>query len=226
MSKITHEHELYEPVAAHFRNLGYQVKAEVNDCDVIAHRIEEEPIIIELKKSFSIELLIQAAKRQKISPRVFVAVPSPQSLKRAREWRYICESMRIGLILIKLNTVEICATPPELKTMRQNRKKKALLNEFQQRQNDWNVGGTTRQKRYTVYREHAVRCASVIAEHPESYASATEIRKATQLKKAAKIVRDNVYGWFERIPNPESKTMPKYQLTEIGKKEWAEWKQR
>src|SRR5699024_3184699 len=60
------EIDLYMPVQAYFEKLGYTVQAEVNDCDVVAYK-DDSLIIIELKLNLNITLLMQAAKRQKIT---------------------------------------------------------------------------------------------------------------------------------------------------------------
>ena len=43
------ETDLYNPIKVFFEAKGYEVKAEVTDCDVVALKKDEEPIIIELK---------------------------------------------------------------------------------------------------------------------------------------------------------------------------------
>ena len=48
------ETDLYNPIKVFFEAKGYEVKAEVTDCDVVALKKDEEPIIIELKKKFVI----------------------------------------------------------------------------------------------------------------------------------------------------------------------------
>ncbi|UUZ80776.1 hypothetical protein LJK88_39165 [Paenibacillus sp. P26] len=64
---IKHETELYAPVKAYLEELGYSVRGEVNHCDLVAIRGEEPPVIVELKKSFSIPLLLQAIDRSRMT---------------------------------------------------------------------------------------------------------------------------------------------------------------
>ena len=77
------ETDLYNPIKVFFEAKGYEVKAEVTDCDVVALKKDEEPIIIELKKSLSFDFLIQGIDRQGISDNVYLACllytsPSPR----------------------------------------------------------------------------------------------------------------------------------------------------
>ena len=69
------EQTLYPPVKAFLEAQGYEVKGEVNDCDVVAIRGEEPPIIVELKTGFSLPLVFQGIVRQGLSDNVYLAVP-------------------------------------------------------------------------------------------------------------------------------------------------------
>ena len=66
------ETELYDSVKLFLENLGYQVQAEVNNCDVIGKK-GEELVIIELKRNLSVRLLCQAVQRQKLAEDVYIA---------------------------------------------------------------------------------------------------------------------------------------------------------
>ena len=50
------EYQLYEPVKAFLEAQGYEVKAEVSGCDVVAVRGKEPPVVVELKMRFNLEL--------------------------------------------------------------------------------------------------------------------------------------------------------------------------
>ena len=69
------ETDLYAPVKAWLEARGFEVKAEVGAADVVAVKAGEEPVIIELKTSFSLVLLQQAVARQAVTDAVYVAVP-------------------------------------------------------------------------------------------------------------------------------------------------------
>ncbi len=53
------EYALYPPVKAFLEAQGYEVKGEVNGCDLVAVRAEEPPVIVELKTAFSLPLVFQ-----------------------------------------------------------------------------------------------------------------------------------------------------------------------
>ena len=57
------EADLYPAVKAFFEGLGYDVKAEVRGCDVVAIRAAEPPVIVELKLAFSLGLVLQGVDR-------------------------------------------------------------------------------------------------------------------------------------------------------------------
>ncbi len=43
------ESDLYHPIKRYLEAQGYEVKGEVHDCDVLAVRGDEEPVIVEIK---------------------------------------------------------------------------------------------------------------------------------------------------------------------------------
>lgn len=69
------EEEMYDLVRDYFQDLGYNVQGEVRSCDVTALK-EDTLVILELKKSLSLELLLQAVKRQKLGDLTYVCVLS------------------------------------------------------------------------------------------------------------------------------------------------------
>ena len=50
------ETDLYAPIKSFLETQGYEVKAEVAAADVVACRVGEDPLIVELKTSFSLAL--------------------------------------------------------------------------------------------------------------------------------------------------------------------------
>ena len=68
------ETDLYMPVKTLFENMGYSVKAEVLDADVLAVK-DGETVAIELKLSLNLDVIVQAALRQKVADKVYIAVP-------------------------------------------------------------------------------------------------------------------------------------------------------
>ena len=72
--KQTAERELYAPVKAFLEKQGYQVKAEVRGCDAVGLRGDEPPAIVELKRKFNLDLVLQGVARLGLSDRVYLAV--------------------------------------------------------------------------------------------------------------------------------------------------------
>ena len=72
-----------------------------------------------------------------------------------------------------------------------------LLREFERRVGDPNTGGTTGVARMTAYRQDALRCAAYLAQHGAT--RALVLARATGVARAAGLMRDDHYGWFERV---------------------------
>ena len=98
------ESDLYPPVKAYLEAQGYEVKAEIGDCDVLAQRNDEPPVVVELKLSFSLPLVLQGVARQALFDHVYLAVP----VSGAKGWklRYrdiirLCRRLGLGLLAVK-----------------------------------------------------------------------------------------------------------------------------
>ena len=50
------ESDLYLPLKRFLESQNYEVKGEVQDCDILAVRGEEIPVVVELKLSFSLRV--------------------------------------------------------------------------------------------------------------------------------------------------------------------------
>ena len=57
------EVELYPAVKAFLEAQGYDVKGEVDGCDLVAVRGDEPPVIAEMKAGFSLPLVFQGIAR-------------------------------------------------------------------------------------------------------------------------------------------------------------------
>lgn len=57
------ESDLYLPLKRFLESQNYEVKGEVQDCDVLAVRGEEVPVVVELKLSFNLNVVLQAVER-------------------------------------------------------------------------------------------------------------------------------------------------------------------
>lgn len=199
------EVELYQPVKNLLLSLGYNVKAEVAHMDVVAKK-DSDWVIVELKTSFTLKLILQATQRQKLTEKVFVAMPVPSGRQRFskafKEYEHLLKRLELGLILVYFKETpwaELIFEPKEYSRsliMSRNRKKSIkAFNEAEGRHDDNNVGGTNG-KLVTVYREKALLAASHLTENGEM--RVRELREATGFEKIQTLLRNNYYGWFEK----------------------------
>src|SRR5438093_7930110 len=100
------ETALYPAVKAFLEGQGYDVKAEVRGCDVVAIRGDEPPVIVELKLSFGLALVLQGVDRLALTDRVYLAVIRPRGrrARRApvhrRDVRDLCRRLGLGLLTV------------------------------------------------------------------------------------------------------------------------------
>lgn len=190
---VRRETELYAPLKAFFESRGYEVKAEVNRCDLVGVREDlEQPLIVEMKKTFNLSLLLQGVERLRMSPVVYLAVERPRDKGRTggRRWNELCDLCRrlgLGLITVtfyktKAPLVEVLAEPEEPPSPKRGgaRRRERLLHEFRERSGDYNTGGSTRVPLITAYREKALRVALAL-EAAGAEAEAAESEAAARL---------------------------------------------
>jgi hypothetical protein len=195
------EIELYQPVKAFLEAQGYAVKAEVSQCDVVAIRGNEPPVVVELKMRFNLELLLQAVDRLSFSDTVYIAVADGSGLRgRGKRALKLCRMLGFGVLLVQLSETGVGhVTPvqdPGLYQPRRNpRRAKRLLKEFIERIGDPNTGGMTRMPIVTAYRQTALR---LVAQLETGEATTKQIRAETGIGQASAILQRNVYGWFDR----------------------------
>ncbi len=207
------EVELYDPVKAFLEHQGFAVKGEVNGCDLVAVRAEQT-VVVELKAAFNLALVFQGIDRQRVTDAVYLAVEAPR--RREARWRdveHLCRRLGLGLITVQFGrsgpVVEVVREPEAVPPRKDSRRVKALALEFQRRSGDFNVGGSTRRPLVTAYREEALRIAECL-QQAAGPAKVKAVRAATGVVKAATILQDNHYGWFERI------SLGVYRLTPAG----------
>lgn len=196
------EAALYPHVKSFFENKGYVVKSEVKKCDVVAVK-GEDVLVVELKKSFSLKLVMQAVERQKYCSSVYVAFPVTDAIrarKRMSEVKLLLKRLHLGMILIDERPsgvlVEV-ALVPKFEVFREDKKaQKALLKEFNERKFDLNTGGMTKSKIVTAYRERVINVACFLRMNGPTQVK--EIKQATELMDVQSIVSGNHYGWFNR----------------------------
>ncbi len=205
---VQSETELYLPVKSFLERLGYEVKSEVHGCDIVAFRGESrEPVIVELKKTFNLPLLFQGIDRLKLSDQVYLAVEQTRAKKGAQNQRWndirkLCRMLGLGLITVtfyktKRPVVEVQCDPEPYVPRKLNRLTARLAHEFNERSGDYNVGGSTRRKLVTAYRERALECAHLIKTHGPL--SPRKLREMTGNTHVGGILQKNVYRWFIRL---------------------------
>lgn len=202
------EADLYAPIKLMLEAKGYEVKAEVNSCDVVACKEGAPVVVVELKLSFSIDLVLQGIARQSLAEDIYLAVPAPDTATKRRNWRSrqrgnlkLCRMLGLGLILVDLEeaareATKVLLDPAPYKPRKNKRRQTRLMKEFTARVGDPNVAGITRTKIVTSYRQDALRCALAMRGGEEM--KVVDIKAATDVSRAASILQKNHYGWFER----------------------------
>lgn len=220
--KLT-EVDLYAPVRDFLVSQGYDVQAEVDDCDVVA-RLGEQLLIVELKLSFNATLLVQATDRQRLSDIVYVAVPRPSSREWRQRWpgyQHLLRRLELGLMLVSFSTnsplVEIVFDPQPFHRRRQTKRRQHLLTELDGRSQAYNQGGSNRRKLMTAYREAAL----VITKHlalADGPLSPKVLRDLGASPRTGDILRSNHYGWFQRV------NRGLYTISDAGRQALSEYK--
>ena len=210
------ETDLYPPVKAFLEAQGYTVKGEVEGCDLVAVRGDETPIVVELKRSFTLGLVFQGIARQGVTETVYLAVP-PFSTRtsRRRDALALCRRLGLGLLIVRLEPeplVEAVLDPAEFRPRRRKNRLGRLLREFERRVGDPNQGGTSRRKLMTAYRQDALRCASYLVRNGPTRASTVALD--TGVATARVMMYADHYGWFER---PLGTPRGTYGLTPKGR---------
>ncbi len=214
------ETELYAPIKEMLESKGYEVKSEINSCDVVAHKKGSAVVIVELKLGFSLDLVLQGIERKSLSDDVYLAIPKGDTAAKRKNWRRrqraclkLCRMLGVGLALVDLDAkakskVEVLNDPAVYSPRKSKRKGAKLIKEFNIREGDPNLGGVTRSKIVTSYRQDALRCALILSNHKKLKLS--EIKEEAGVERAATILQKNHYGWFERVERGI------YRLTEAG----------
>ncbi|HEU0236021.1 MAG TPA: DUF2161 family putative PD-(D/E)XK-type phosphodiesterase [Candidatus Limnocylindrales bacterium] len=188
------ETELYAPVKALLEAQGYSVKGEVQGCDVVGVRADEPPVVVELKRTFGLGLVLQGIDRLALTDAVYLAVGAWPA--RPVDTRRLCRRLGLGLIVVADGRADVVIDPAPYVPRTNRRRVAALLREHDRRIGDPTGGGATRRPIMTAYRQEAMRCAALLAAGPLSLMA---MRAAGDVPNAGRIVRDNVYGWFERV---------------------------
>ncbi len=221
MSQKQQESDLYQPIKNHLQSIGFEVKGEIKDCDIVAQK-DDLLIIIELKLSLNITLLLQAVDRFSLTDIVYIAIPKQCTLykKQSKQVKKLIKRLGIGLMLVDIQKtaqyVEVVFDPQDYTPRINKRKQGALLKEFSNRVGDTQKGGSTRSKAgLTAYRQRCIRVAQYLSDKPS--AKGAEIKKAIGEEQATSFLGANYYGWFEKVERGV------YRLSEKGKTELPNW---
>ena len=196
------ETDLYPPIKAFLEDQGYVVKSEVGAAAVVAVRGAEPPVVVELKLGFSLALFHQCLARMKVSDDVYIAVarqPGKRFAKSVKDNVTLARRLGLGLITVRLSDglVEVHCDPGPYAPRKNAKRAAMLLREFARRQGDPNDGGQTRAGLVTAYRQDALKLAVFLFEAGAS--KGADVARATGVSAATRMMRDDHYGWFEKV---------------------------
>lgn len=212
------ETALYLPIKSFLEAAGYAVKGEVGGCDLVGLTDGEPPVVVicELKMTFNLELILQAVDRAAASDEVWIAArvsAKGKGREGDRRFRDLCRRLGFGMLAVSDNDlVDVIVSPIAPMPRKNARRRSRLVDEHRRRKGDPALGGSTRKPIMTAYRQQALVCAAAIeggVQRPK------DMREAAP--KAPQILRDNVYGWFERVDRGI------YALTELGTEALKRW---
>lgn len=214
------ESDLYPPLKQFLEAQSYEVKGEVHDCDVVAIRNDEAPVIVELKLSLNLNLVLQAVERLSLSDNIYIGIPATCKAfaKQQKRVTKLLKMLGIGLLLIdpENEKVEVFWDPCDYQPRKSKHRKTRLLGEFQKRVGDPTPGGSEKRKGImTAYRQRAIKIAQYLEQEGSTKASviAAQLTEA----EARNILYRDVYGWFDR----EGQGI--YALSPRGKRELQQW---
>ncbi len=215
------ESDLYLPLKRAFEAQGFSVFGEVNACDLAARR-GDDLLIVEMKCAFNLELVFQGLERQRATETVYLAFEAPKRYdrKRRRGMLRLCKRLGLGLIIVHMKRKkrgaapdgipDVLLDPAPYKPRIDSKRRRLILREIEKRSGDYNIGGSTRRKIVTAYREEALRIAQQLKVLGPSLVRA--VAKGAESTKAGSILLNNYYGWFQRLGRGT------YQLTAQGER--------
>ncbi len=208
------EKAMYPLIKKQLETLGFDVKAEVSNADVVAMK-SGMALVVEMKRSLTTALMHQGIMRSSVADAVYLAVftPTDRVLKSRsfNEKKAIVKQLGLGLMLVDVPREHVTfVIDPASETQGKNtRQRRKLIDEFKLRKTALNVGGVTRTKIITAYRELALRILDALENGPKPIKTLVEL---TGSMKTTRVLQDNHYGWFERVERGV------YQMSSEGKK--------
>jgi hypothetical protein len=211
------ETSLYPTVKRHLERLGFSAKGEICGCDIVAIRVDGDPllVIVEMKLSFTLELVLQAVDRLPMADEIWLAVrASTRGRDRDSRVHKLCRLLGFGLLGVSpgAGTVDVLTEPGPYRSRNNERRRSRLVDEHCRRQGDPTAGGSTRQPIMTAYRQRALACAAQLRDGPQPVRA---LRSCAD--DASGILLRNVYGWFER----ERRGI--YRLSPAGEAALSRW---
>lgn len=196
------ETDLYPPIKSFLEAQDYVVKSEVGAVDVVAMRAGEPPLIVELKLGFSLALVHQCVARQAVSDTVYMGVARGRGRRfqtALKQMTKLCRRLGLGLITVRISDglVQVHCDPAPYVPRKSKRREGMLLKEFARREGDPNRGGQVRSGLITAYRQDALRIAMYLYEAGAT--KGAEVAAASGVAQATRMMRDNHYGWFEKV---------------------------
>lgn len=215
------EVNLYGPIKRFLEAQGYKVKGEIGPCDIVAVRGDEGPVVVELKVGLNLALILQAVDRLSVSDAVYIAFRigkghSASWRSRRKHVTSLLRRLGLGLLTVSVrgNVVPVLDPAPYRPRSHAGRRKR-LVREFAERVGDPEAGGSASRQRLTAYRQDALRCARELAD--EGVLKVSVIRERAEVPRAGPILRDNHYGWFDRVKRGH------YDLSPKGRRDLVQW---
>jgi hypothetical protein len=216
------ESDLYLPLKRFLESQNYEVKGEIQDCDVVAVRGEEVPVVVELKLSLNINVVLQAVERLSLTPKVYIGIPRRCGIlkRRRRQIIKLLSMLGLGLVVVdpdlEIGSVDVLLDPGEYIPRKSKPRLERLLGEFMRRVGDPNLGGKDKRKGImTAYRQRSLAIGWFLQENGPTKAS--RVAETLREPKARDILYRDVYGWFDR------ESLGVYKLSPRGNQEIPHW---
>ena len=211
VGKFKKETDIFPIIKSYFEEKGYHVNAEVAFFDVILSK-PEKLIIVECKLSFNMTLVFQAMEAQKVADFVYVAIPVPQE-KKIPKIIHVAKNMGFGLIFVNETGRPIVPVDESqieaYQAYRNKIKSERVKKEISSRRFDKNVGGSSKIKILTSFKEKSLQIA-VMLENSLKERPKDLVKKYNCPEDTGIILYGNKLHWFERVEKGY------YKLSKLG----------
>lgn len=209
------EVDMYKPLQEFLKARGYLVYSEVENMDVFSRK-DDQLLVVEMKKSFNLQLVYQLIERLKITDQVYAYVILTKGGRWLKSYKKMCALLRrlhCGLLTLDQHThqkVVLEFEPGPFKPRKNYTKKKIAIKESEGRSIDLNQGGSTREQLFTAYKEKAIRIAMYLVE--QGVSPTREIKKNLDIDNTVDILNKNYQGWFQRVSRGNYKVTPEFEF--------------